>query len=144
MSKNLSFRLVLLAISVTGCATSQDDRVQIPLESDPRVGEQVTQVCFTQNLDSWQNVDNDRKALIVKMSNREYYKLKLSGICDADWARTTIAVITRPGSGCFSRGDKVKTDADTAQGYGSGCTIMAINRWNPDAVKQAESEEEAD
>ena len=130
--------MVVLTALVTGCVTSQEEKVEIPLGSDPRVGEEVRQVCFTRSLDSWLSVDNDRNALILRMSNRESYKLQLSGICDPDWARTTIAVITRPGSGCLSRGDRIKTDSDTSRGYGSACTITGINKWNADAVKQAD------
>ena len=129
--------MVVLSALVTGCVSSQKDKVEIRLEGDPRVGEAVQQVCFTRNLDSWQNVDNDRNALILRMNNRERYKLKLSGGCDPDWAFTTIAIISRPGSGCLSRGDKLKTDRDM---YGMACTILGINKWNPDAVTQMDGQ----
>ena len=130
--------MVLLAGLLTGCVSSQGDKTQIPWGADPRVGEEVTRVCFARNLDSWQGVDNDRDALILRMNSRESYKLRLSGVCDPDWARTTIAVITRPGTSCFTHGDKIKTDSDTDRGYGTACTIVGINRWNADAVKQTE------
>ena len=130
--------IVVLSALVAGCASSQSEKVQIPLENDPGVGDVVQQLCFTRSLNSWQNVDNDRNALILKMHNRDLYKLKLSSGCDPDWAFTTIAIISRPGSGCLSRGDRLKTDGDMSRGYGSACTILAINKWNPDAVKQTD------
>lgn len=123
---------------MAGCA-STDDQVQVPLDSDPRIGESVTQVCFTRNLDSWQNVDNDRNGLILKMNSQDYYKLKLSYGCDADWAISTIAVITPSSSTCFSRGDRLKTDGDMSQGYGSACIILGINKWNPEAANPTDS-----
>ncbi len=136
MKEYLIFPMVMVPMLLAGCATSQEDEAKIPLDSDPRVGEEVSQVCFVRNLDSWQNVDNDRRAVILKMNNRETFKLKLSGNCEPDWAMTHLAVVTPLESGCFSRGDKVKTDGDMSRGYGSGCTIMSIHKWDAEAVRK--------
>ena len=134
--------MTTLPVLLTGCATSQDDKAKIPLDSDPRVGEEVSQVCFVQNLDSWQNVDNDRRAVILKMINRETYKLKLSGSCDPDFAMTRLAVKTHGGSNCFSRGDIVKTDGDVSRGHGSGCVVMSIHKWDATAAGKTEKQAE--
>ena len=133
------FMIVLPAL-LAGCASTRGETAKTPLDSDPRVGEEVRQVCFTRNLDSWQNVDSDRRAVILKMNNRDTYKLKLGGGCDPEWAMLHLAIETRVGSSCFSRGDRIKTDGDTSRGYGTACTILGINRWNPDAVKPAEQQ----
>jgi len=138
----LTILMTILPMLLAGCS-STNDKVQIPLDSDPRVGEAVDQVCFTRSLDSWQNVDNDRNALVLKMNNRDHYKLKLSGACDPDLAISTIAVITRSSSACFSRGDRLKTDADMSQGYGSACIILGINKWNPEAANQTDETTES-
>jgi hypothetical protein len=138
MKKLLTIFIIMIPVLLAGCASTLDDKTEVPLDSDPRVGEEVSQVCFTRNIDSWQNVDNDRNAVIVEMNNRETYKLKLSGACDPDWATVSIAVITRSGSTCFSRGDSLKTDGDMARGHGSACTISRIYKWNPEAVSQPE------
>lgn len=134
--------MIILSMLLVTCATP-DDKASIPLNSDPRVGEAVDQVCFTQSLDSWQDVDNDRNALVLKMNNRDHYKLKLSGGCDPDWAISSIAVITRASSACFSRGDRLKTDADMSQGFGSACIILGINKWNPEAENQTDETTES-
>lgn len=139
MRNILTTLLAVLPLYIAGCA-STDNEVVIPLDADPRIGEEVNQVCFTRSIDSWNDVDNDRNAVIIKMSNREYYKLKISGGCDPQWAMTTIAVISRGGSGCYSRGDRIKTDADPFRGYGSACVITAINKWYPEAVRQTEQQ----
>lgn len=134
---------VVFALSLGACSSTEDDKVKVPLDNDPRIGETVSQVCFTRNIDSWKSVDNDRNALVVEMNNRQQYKLKLSGGCDPDLAMMRVAVITRSASSCFSRGDKIKTDGDLASGYGSACTIIAINQWNPSALDdQEESSQE--
>lgn len=141
MKKILTILLVVLSLYIAGCAT-REDKVVIPLDSDPRIGEEVQQVCFTRSIDSWNDVDNDRNAVIIRMNNRDYYKLKISGGCDPQWAMSTIAVITRGASNCYSRGDRIKTDADPFHGYGSACVITGINKWNPDAVQQSEQQPE--
>jgi len=138
--KNLLIGLMIISPVLFGCASAPDNRVEIPLDSDPRIGEEVTQVCLHHDLDSWNNVDNDRKAVIIKMKNRDTYKLILSGSCDPYWSDSRMAVIAGGGSNCFSRGDRIKTDGDLSQGRGSGCTISKIHKWNPDAVKQAEQQ----
>ena len=124
---------MLLPVLFSGCASVSGDKAGIPLDSDPRIGEEVNQVCFTRNVHSWSKVDNDRHALNLKMKNRETYNLKLSSGCDPDWAMTHIAVITRGGANCFSRGDKIKTDGDM---HGMACIILGINKWDADAVSQ--------
>jgi hypothetical protein len=138
MNNYPKLQVVMLSALLAGCATSREDGAKIPLDSDPRVGEEVQQVCFVRNLDSWQNVDNDRRAVILKMNNRETFKLKLSGSCEPDLAMSRLAVKTRPGSSCFSRGDRVKTDGDLSRGYGSGCTIMSIHKWDAGAVRKTD------
>lgn len=135
MKKTLTVLTLVLSWYLVGCAT-QEEKPVIPLDSDPRVGDEVRQVCFTRSIDSWSDVDNDRNAVVLKMNNRDYYKLKLSGGCDPQWAMSTLAVITRVGSSCYTRGDRIKTDGDSFRGYGSACSILQINKWDPDAVKQ--------
>lgn len=126
----------MLATLLGGCATEPGEKV--PLDSDPRIGDKVSQVCFTRNIHSWDNVDNDRNALILKMTNREAYKLKLSVGCDPDWAMSHIAVISRGGASCYSAGDTIRTDATTSRDYRSVCTITRINKWDPDATSRIE------
>jgi hypothetical protein len=125
----------MLIVLLGGCAASREDKPKIPLESDPRIGESVDQVCFTRNIRSWDSVDNDRNGVLLKMINRDEYKLKLTPGCNPDWAMVHVAVITRTGSGCYSRGDMIKTDGDVAQGRGSACTIVRINKWHPEKVE---------
>ncbi len=137
-------KILMLAVPVLLAGCASPDKVDIPLDSDPRVGVEVRQVCFTRNIDSWNDVDNDRYAVVLKMNNREYYKLKLSGGCDPQWAMSHLAVITRVGSSCYTRGDRVKTDGDPFRGSGTACVITQINKWDPDAVKRSEQQSEAE
>lgn len=136
MKSPLHVLCLVLPVLVAGCASP--DKVDIPLDADPRIGAEVKQVCFTNNIDSWNDVDNDRNAVILRMTTRDYYKLKISGGCDPQWAMSTLAVITRGGSNCYTRGDRIKTDGDPFRGYGSACVITQINKWDPDAIKRDE------
>lgn len=139
MRSILTTLLAAMPLYMVGCAI-QEEKVVIPLDSDPRIGEEVSQACFAREIDSWSDVDNDRNAVLIRMNNREYYKLKISGGCDPQWAMTTIAVISRGGSNCYSRGDRIKTDADPFRGHGSACVITAINKWHPEAIEQTEQQ----
>ena len=142
MKDYLIILLFMVSALLTGCATTQDDKAKIPLDSDPRVGEAVQQVCFIRDLEGWQNVDNDPKAVILRMNNGETFKLKLIGGCDPGFAELNLAVETSAGSGCFSPGDKVKTDGDVSRGYGSRCKVTSIHKWDAKAVSKTEKVEQ--
>jgi len=137
MKDYLIILLFMVSALLTGCATTQDDKAKIPLDSDPRVGEEVQQVCFTRDLDGWQNVDNDRKAVILRMNNGKTFMLKLRGGCDPTFADLRLAVKTT-GSGCFSPGDKVKTDGAVPGHSGSECIVASIHKWDAKAVTKTE------
>ena len=143
MKKSSTSFVFILPLLLAGCALTSDDTAVTSLDSDPRVGEEVRQVCSTRSIHSWANVDNDRNAVILVMRNRDAYKLKLSGGCDPDWAMTHLQVITRPGASCFSRGDTIRTDADVSGSHASACIISGINRWNPEAANVTETQPEA-
>lgn len=132
------FPLFIVLALLTGCATSQDGKATIPLVSDPRVGEEVLQVCFIRDLDGWQNVDNDRKAVILRMNNGETFKLKLKGGCHPNFADLNLAISTRSGSGCLSPGDKVKTEGDMSLGSTSGCIVTSIHKWDAKVVSKTD------
>ena len=142
MKGYLIILLFMVSALLTGCAATQDDKAKIPLGSDPRVGEEVQQVCFIRDLDGWQNVDNDRKAVILRMNNGETFKLKLIGGCNPSIWDLSLAVRTNSASGCFSPGDMVKTDGDITRGYGSECKVTSIHKWDAQAVSKTEKAEQ--
>ena len=123
---------------LSACGSTGDVADKIPLDNDPRIGDKVSQVCFVRNVRSWENVDNDRNALIIKMDNKKAYKVKVVGACDPELELMSIYlhIVPRGKSSCFQRGDKVMTDSDMSKGYGGGCTILSINKWDPEAAFQ--------
>ena len=132
--------LSLMAAWMTGCATSTEpETVLFDKLNDPRIGEKVSQVCFTRSIQSWSQVDNDRNALIVIMNDKKSYKVTMAGACDPDWARIGIAVISRGSSNCFGPGDRIATDAQVSRR--ASCTITRVHAWDPDAKLNDDSEE---
>ena len=132
----LIFAHSILAL-LFGCANyPQQDTTTFDKNNDPRIGEEVRQLCFTQSISGWSAVDNDRSSLLVNMGINETYKVALVGACDPDWATMGIAVISR--AGCMSAGDKIVTDAQPKRH--AACTVSRIYKWNDnvDSPQQVE------
>ena len=126
---------MLGAALLLGCASSSEQaKTRFDKDNDPRVGEEVSQVCYARNISGWSNVDNDDNALIVNIRNKETYKVALIGGCNPDRAINKVAVITRGANGCMSAGDKLSTDSQLNKQ--ASCTIRGIYEWNADSGKE--------
>lgn len=133
----LFVNLSLVAL-LAGCASSDKQaEARFDKNNDPRVGEEVRQVCYTRSISGWSDVDNDRDALLVHLGNNRSYKVSLVGACDPDWAMIGIGVISRTGSGCMGTGDRIVTDAQPERR--SACSINRIYEWHADAGKEAKN-----
>jgi hypothetical protein len=142
MRKLLIGLIIVSPALFAGCAATPDKGLEIPPDSDPRVGEEVQLVCYVRDLDGWQNVENDGKAVILRMKNGDTFKLKLKGGCYPHFADLNLAIRTRSKSGCYSPGDKVKTDGDVTGSSGSECTVASIHKWDEKAVSKTEITEQ--
>lgn len=122
------------AILFAGCTTPSADTAAQAAENakpDPRQGEAVRNICFTQQIHSWRTLD--RRSVIVESGVKQEYKLDLVGGCQPDNAFTSIGLISRVGGGsCLETGDKLVTDA---RFDGGACMISKIYKWNKDAPK---------
>lgn len=122
------------AVLFAGCTTPPAQTAAQIAENakpDPRQGEEVRNICFTQQIRSWRALD--RRSVIVESGVREEYKLDLVGGCQPDDAFTSIGLISRVGGGsCLESGDKLVTDERFNMG---ACTIRKIYKWNKDAAK---------
>lgn len=135
MVKNSSFIIAaFLATLSAGCSTPA---AKTPAElaeaakPDPRQGEEVRNICFTQQIRSWRALDN--RSVIVESGVRDEYKLDLIGACQPNDAFTSIGLVSRVGGGsCLESGDKLVTDARYSMG---SCSIRRIYKWNKDAAK---------
>jgi hypothetical protein len=119
--------MILTAACTTTTSVDQDENTK---KVSSRIGEAVQRVC---NIDSWNNVEGEKNALIIYNNKREIYKVSLIGMCDPDWAMQKIGMTSKGGRNCLSRGDKIVTDADVSRG--AVCTVMKINHWLPIEAK---------
>jgi len=138
--KNLKYGVIMSCFLMASCTSTEPEEQLVSIENDPRIGEKVQQACFINSINSWSNVDNDNKALLIHMNRKQKYKLNLTGTCDADWAIYRIAIIGKSGSTCLQRGDKLRTDANTMRGM--SCTIMSINKWHPEKLEEMKKADE--
>lgn len=137
-SLSISILPIVVALAISGCGSTGEKKEVVSIENDPRIGQEVKSVCSIRSIRGWQHVDNDRDALIVKMPRDKSYKLSLMGFCDAEWAMTKIAVVSKTGSQCMHRGDKVLTDSDVMAS--GACTIHKIQEWYPEKLAELNKE----
>ena len=117
---------ILLAACASPPAQTADAR------PDPRQGEEVNNICFTQQIRNWR--ENDRRSIIVEVGVRDEYKLELIGTCQPQDAFLSVGLVGRVGGGsCLERGDRLVTDARYNDG---SCSIQRIYKWNKDAGKE--------
>jgi len=137
MAKQQSFIIAACAAALfAGCTTPAAQTPEQRAEAakpDPRQGEEVRNICFTQQIRGWRALD--RRSVIVESGVKDEYKLDLVGACQPDNAFTSIGLISRVGGGsCLESGDRLVTD----ERYGMGaCSIRKIYKWNKDAGKAA-------
>lgn len=137
--------LGLAAVLTLGaCATSTEDEPRLrgvaQFEGDPRLGEEVRQVCFASSIDSFSSPTRD--TVVVEKSPTKSYLVEVFGACfNLDQAQT-IALAAK--TGCLSKGDSLIV-SDSAfglrdsSGLGpSRCTVKAIYDWDEKAAKKAE------
>jgi len=119
------------AILLSACA-SPPPAETADAKPDPRQGEEVNNICFTQQIRNWR--ENDRRSIIVEVGVRDEYKLELMGTCQPQDAFMSVGLVSRVGGGsCLTRGDKLVTDARYNDG---SCSIRRIYKWNKDAGKE--------
>ena len=133
------FLMVTAAVALSACSTTDsiaEKKPVVSIENDPRIGAEVDRVCTIRHVRGWQDVDNDKDALVVNLINKKSYKLTLAGGCNADWARYRIMIENKTGSHCISRFDRVYTDSQDMAGL--HCQITKIEEWYPDKLVEAE------
>jgi hypothetical protein len=114
------------AILIAGCTTPPAQTADAT--PDARQGEEVRNICFTQQIRNWR--ENDNRSVIVEVGVRDEYKLELIGTCQPRDAFLNIGLVSRGGGSCLSTGDQLVTDARYNDG---SCSIRRIYKWNKDA-----------
>ncbi len=135
--------LALFAAPLSASAEEPEKpKKEFSAEGDPRLGEEVTNLCFTRSISGFKRYGKD--ALILRRSVKDRYLVTFSGICSN--LRSVQAVKLASRSSCLSRGDVILV-SDSAfftdnTGFGiERCMIKRIYQWNEDAIEEAADEE---
>ncbi len=110
--------------------------------ADPRMGDEVRNICFGQNINGWAAVKGEDDVVLLKRSVNDWYRVELAGACDYRLLRSafSIGIDSRPAGGCVSRGDVIIVRDQP--GFDRRCVITKIYQWDKDGV--AEEEQAAD
>lgn len=135
--------LVAIASTVLASAASarETDKNKTP---DPRIGEEVSNICFLHSISGWNSIKGDDHAVLLEKGVNDWYRAEVTGPCrESDFrSAITIGVESHPAGGCLTRGDAiiVKAPGDIRQ----RCIITKINKWDEKATPSSESEKEPD
>tara|TARA_R110002110_G_scaffold293685_1_gene507710 strand:- start:27 stop:476 length:450 start_codon:yes stop_codon:yes gene_type:complete len=130
---------LLLASTVLAACASQPAGEPKPkgvaqFAGDPRLGEEVRNVCFTSTISGFHDATDDT---VVISKGRQDYLIEVYGNCfNLDQAQQLAVDST---TSCLGRGDHIITSDSIAgfndkTGFGvQRCTIKSIHEWNPKA-----------
>ena len=149
MSHRIALTALLLAAA--GCATEltpeqleareQAKAAQV-FADDPRRGEQVKNLCFASQIDSFGQTT--KRAVVVREGRDHYLIETFPGCFDLDFAQ---GLAIDSFSSCLSKGDRILA-FDTPfgntghNGVNQSCLVKAIYEWDEDAGKEENEAEE--
>jgi len=123
--------LAVLTIGTTACSSSSPRSAAI---LNGTQGEQVSSICFSRNINDWQELGPN--SIILRANRNDYYRVDLVGVCQPDQAFSTIGIQSRSGL-CLEQGDRIGFDNDLSPG---SCSVSRIYRWLPAPLDSAGSE----
>lgn len=139
------FLLPLLTIAAACASTSGEPRVRgiAQYEGDPRLGEEVRNICFASSIDGFGETTRDT---VIVNEGRDYYLIETFGTCfNLDYAQS---IGFDAQTGCLTKGDhlivseNIMPTGRDRMSAADRCTISAIYAWDPEA--QDDSEETTD
>ena len=119
--RKFAFAAVAALLSAS-CATPPVETARA--KPDPRQGAELTRICFKSEIKDWRK--HDDRSVIIRVTNKNAYKLELMGACQPEDAFMSIGLDNRPASGC------IHTYVTKVMG---SCTIKKIYRWNTSTEK---------
>ncbi len=141
--KTLAASLALGAM--LGAAPAKDDADKSAVR-DPRIGDAVDRICFQRNIRNWREIRGEDNVVLLESGVNKWFRVELMGACDASVFRfaQTIAIESRPATGCVTRGDYILVQEGS--GFTQRCYITDIYEWNEGALEDVadEPEEEAE
>ena len=148
MMKFSGIAVAAAAMAASACATEgYNERAGDPsVESarasgpDPRVGREVSRICFPRNIDGFKVADGYDRAVLLEEGVNDWYLVQLSGACRSRDFRfaNVIALENRPSGGCVTRGDVIIVSDNGT--FNNRCFINQINEWDDDAPAPGDEE----
>ena len=117
-----------------GIVDKPDVRGVAQYDGDPRLGEEVRNMCFASSVDSFSNANE--RTVVLEISPSKNYLVETSSCPNLDSAQS-IALDAH--TSCASKGDSlIVSDSAFGLGQSSGlgpvrCMIKGIYEWNEDA-----------
>lgn len=136
----LVFLLSACATAANGPSKEEQPRGIERFADDPRLGEEVSRMCFVSSIDSFS--DNTDDTVVLEVSPNKRYLVEVSGGCSVLDSAQSIAVDAH--SSCATKGDYlIVSDSafglSNSSGFGPDrCLIKSIHEWNEDAGKEAD------
>jgi hypothetical protein len=132
----------LASVVLAGAAAATERKDQEPAVPDPRLGEEVSQICFARNINGWKEIKGDEEAVLLETGVNNWYRVEVAGTCryrDFRFAQA-IGIESRPGGGCVTRGDVILVEG--GGNFVHRCFITKINKWDEKAKAPEEAKPE--
>ena len=146
MTKKASIIATVAALAAAACATpasEQSGQAKPSIYDDPRLGPEVSRICFQRNINGWRTIDGDDDGIILERGVRDDYRVEYTGGCSSSDFRfaQTIGIAGQPAGGCLTKGDRLLVEG--AGNFVNRCLITQINEWNDDATEDDEADDGA-
>jgi len=138
-------RMVLGLLAILGMASISSPGFGADDEGvDPRIGEEVNRICFMPSINGWRTVDRLDDVVLLQRGVNDWYYVELLGACSNNVLRSAIqiAIESRPGAGCITRGDQIIV-RDTP-GLSRRCHVQRMYEWDDDASAPDTESDESD
>lgn len=137
--------LLIACMGLGACATDGTSRTEniADLLTDPRVGEQVNNICFTRGIDGFS--DTGKHSVVLRRGVRDEYLVVTKFCPDLQFAQS---IGIDKSDSCLRRQDDIRVFRSVfpqseldAPGF-NRCFVDAIYKWDDDAVDTPEDAED--
>lgn len=131
------------AFALTSAAMADPDE-PAATSDDPRVGEEVNQICFQRNINGWRTLKKQDDVILLERGVNNWYRVELSGACRYNVLNSAIniGIDGGRGSSCVRRGDVIIVEDSPS--FNRRCMISKMYEWDDDAVASENDEPSED
>lgn len=131
--------IALAGVTLAACATPPQSSAKVrgiaAFADDPRLGKQVSKICFNRTIDGFYNATRD--TVVLSRGASEDYIVEVKGVCSNLRNARSVAIDSQ--LSCVTRGDVLLVSTSTFtlnDGTGMGpdrCYIEKIHQWDKSA-----------